>query len=459
MVVEVGDKVVVWGAGTESAFAKEVEPVEVGDTVDVITLSDGTKIPLPRLELDLDDYVWILPEWDTPLFPIDAPISWGVLPLGAALFTITGVPDCTHLIDSDRSWDENDLSGYLLIPVTGVFGQSKIYLVITGNTETQYSVVINDGITEIVTYEDWVNYISVGYGGSYTLVKGNALSIVANWAMSIYIRLAVYLAGKGSVKFGWRYVSSVTHWDVAAALTIPGATVPSFSSMMVLATSKYTIAEMTALGINYGADTTINPSYPDYDDLTISVPLVVNGNLQVALVTPQRSYSKLELTELTFGPEMCYTEHIAVGDKYLIYNPDTKRLVFNDSGKLITATNWVDCAEGSEAEIFSDPVDFIWDGSGHVYLTQGKAIFSTIQWDDKLQVNVVHGETLVTSPMSLGERITVSGQTVSRGLFEITDYMTAGKNTITLTAKNYDGTKVGFVTPIYVKRSMTVVTL
>ena len=131
--------------------------------------------------------------------------------------------------------------------------------------------------------------------------------------------------------------------------------------------------------------------------------------------------------------------------------------MFNDSTKLLTSANWQTGGEG--AEISSSPVEYVWDGQGHVYLSSSKLTNSTIQFDDLLQVQAVHGETTRTIAFHLGERIAQGGETVSRELTNITSILRAGKNTITLTVKNQDGTKVGFVTAVYVKRNMTAVSL
>ena len=110
MVVQVGDKVLVYEAGTPWAFAKKIETVEVGDKVDVVTLSDGTKLAMPKIEMDLSEYVWVVPEFDTPFNIGDLPFQWGMMPLGAAVFTITSVPDCYHLEDNLREWDPASIS-------------------------------------------------------------------------------------------------------------------------------------------------------------------------------------------------------------------------------------------------------------------------------------------------------------------------------------------------------------
>jgi len=165
----------------------------------------------------------------------------------------------------------------------------------------------------------------------------------------------------------------------------------------------------------------------------------------------------IQIGPFLFRPPDCPTRGIREGDKYVIYDPITKRLVFNDATKLLTSANWQTGGEG--AEISSSPVEYVWDGQGFVYLTSSKQTFSTIQFDDLLYVQAVHGETVRTIPFHLGERISQGGETVSRELTNITSILRAGKNTITLIAKNQDGTRVGFVTPVYVKRNMTPVSL
>lgn len=167
--------------------------------------------------------------------------------------------------------------------------------------------------------------------------------------------------------------------------------------------------------------------------------------------------NNIQIGPFLFRPPDCPTRGIREGDKYVIYDPITKRLVFNDATKSLTASNWQTGGEG--AEISSNPIEYVWDGQGYVYLTSSKTIFSTIQFDDLLRVQSWHGETVRTIDFHLGERIEVSGETVSRELTNITSILRAGKNTITLTAKTQDGTKVGFVTAVYVKRNMTAVSL
>lgn len=461
MVVQVGDKVLVYGAGTSWGFAKKIEPLKVGDKVDVVTLSDGTKLAMPKIELDTGEYVWVVPEWDSPFNIGDLPFQWGMIPLGAAVFTITGVPDCTHLDDSYRSWDSNELGGCWLIPISGVFSKAGRHMIITGNSETRYGVVLDSEEWVIVGYTDFIDNISEGIGSttSHTITKGDNLYILIKGIQSIYETYNVTISGVDQVTVGYRFLSSSPQVTADLRFTTIMGTIrrtirTSFVNDLSVPASEDAKAVITEAGYN-ASSARMNPSYPGFDTLTLSIPLFVS-KIQVGIRT-FAVLCELELTSLAFGSGECCTKYIAVGDQYVIYNPTLKRLVFCDSGKLITHANWV--TGGTGAEISSSPIEYVWDGQGHVYLTQSKTTFSTIQFDDLLQVQAVHGETTRTIAFHLGERIAQGGETVSRELTNITRILRSGKNTITLTAKNQDGTKVGFVTAVYVKRNMTKVSL
>lgn len=454
MVVQVGDKVLVYGAGTSWGFAKKIEPLKVGDKVDVVTLSDGTKLAMPKIELNTGEYVWVVPEWDSPFNIGDLPFNWGMLPLGAAVFKVTGVPDCTHLDDSYRSWDSNELSGCWLIPISGVFSKVGLHMIITGNSETRYGVVLDSGWV-IVGYTDFIDDISAGFGSSpYTITKGDNLYIMMKGSRIIRETYDVTISNVDQVTVGYRFLSSHPGSQVAAALrfvTIMGTIRTSFVKVPASEDAK---AVITEAGYN-ASSARMNPSYPGFDTLTISIPLFVS---RIYLyISTNAALCELELTSLVFGSGECCTKYIAVGDQYVIYNPTLKRLVFNDATKLLTAANWQTGSEG--AEISSSPIEYVWDGQGYVYLTSSKTTFSTIQFDDLLQVHAGHGGTLRTIPFHQGDRIAHGDETVSRELTNITRILRSGKNTITLTAKNQDGTKVGFVTAVYVKRNMTKVSL
>lgn len=456
MVVQVGDKVLVYGAGTPWAFAKQITTPEVGDKVDVVTLSDGTKLAMPKIELDLSEYVWVVPEFDTPFNIGDVPFNWGTMPLGAAVFKVTGVPDCTHLDDSYRSWDSDELTGCWLIPISGVFSKAGRHMIITGNSETRYGVVVDSEEWVIVGYTDFIDKILPGIGStSHTITKGDNLYILIKGSQIIHETYNVTISGVDQVTVGYRFLSSSP--EVTADLrftTIMGTIRTSFVNDLSVPASEDAKAVITEAGYR-ASFARMNPSYPGFDTLTLSIPLFVS-KIYVGIRT-FAVLCELELTSLAFGSGECCTKYIAVGDQYVIYNPTLKRLVFCDSGKLITHANWID-GEGG-AEIASSSIEFVWDGQGYVYLTSSKTTFSTIQFDDLLQVHAGHGGTLRTIPFHQGDRIAHGDETVSRELTNITRILRSGKNTITLTAKNQDGTKVGFVTAVYVKRNMTKVSL
>jgi len=224
----------------------------------------------------------------------------------------------------------------------------------------------------------------------------------------------------------------------------------------IYATSVLTEEEMEFYGL--GPLDLVNPSFPEYDVYTGNCPVNISRLvITVSAYWDDLDYIHFEAGTLTFIDSECPTQGLTSGNKYVIYNPETGRLVFNDATKLLTSANWQTGGEGSE--ISSSSVEYVWDGQGYVYLSGSKQTFSTIQFDDLLYVQAVHGETVRTIPFHLGERISQGGETVSRELTNITSILRAGKNTITLIAKNQDGTKVGFVTAVYVKRNMTAVSL
>lgn len=468
MVLQVGDKVLVYGAGTPWAFAKKIDPLEVGDKCDVVTLSDGTKLAVPKIELDLHEYVWVVPEFDTPFNIGDVPFNWGMMPLGAAVFTVTGVT-CRTIQDSLREWEENDLGGCLLFnwytdPTTKYTRKNQHE--ISKNTTNEYYIAPQENPPAPMDggFDFGFEYWNEVPGGSTPQPAGTwhpvsdgvydklqkltqranlsgAVSVAMKWRMLYFPaansagRLDINLTGQGASK------SVQFRFD---GLTIPN---PDFYQYKM------------------------NPSYPDYDVSVIE--LGINSQLYYYDTQVLLSISNQFGTDARpFDAEFDYLHFldadgnvlaepcvggVAVGDKYVIYNPVTKRLVFNDATKSLTASNWQTGGEG--AEISSSPVEYVWDGQGYVYLTSSKTTFSTIQFDDLLQAQAVHGETVRTIPFHLGERIKASGETVSRELTNISSILRAGKNTITLTAKNQDGTKVGFVTAVYVKRNMTAVSL
>lgn len=455
MVVQVGDKVLVYGAGTPWAFAKKIEPVEVGDKVDVVTLSDGTKLAMPKIELDLSEYVWVVPEFDTPFNIGDVPFQWGMMPLGAAVFTVTGITDCWCVEDNKREWGgDSSITGCMMIILTGT--NKGLQYIISSYNLGIYTLTLNPTFPP-PGFFGWTHWST--FGGPPATVTVNAGESLCVYCRSSKMSFATAsissplfsIIGAKTVTIPLKMVNSDPPFT---QVTMGGGFSYNLNNALVRANTILSPDELIEHNLPGGYY--INPHYPGYTNITVNYSINYSGSIGVFVdcsFLGDGTIVDIQMGPLSFRESDCITDGLVPGDKYVIYNPVTKRLVFNDATKLLTAANWQTGGEG--AEISSSSVEYVWDGQGYVYLTSSKTTFSTIQFDDLLQVQAVHGETVRTIPMHLGERIAQGEETVSRELTNITSILRSGKNTITLTAKNQDGTKVGFVTAVYVKRSMS----
>jgi hypothetical protein len=171
MTIEVGDKVIVFNAGSDYSYAKKILPVEVGDKVDVFTLSDGTRIPLPRISLDLSDYVFLVPSIPKlempPLSVVINTIGWG---------TITNHWENPPADAVNKNWVEDttqartagSLVGKYMCMVTGK--NAKKYYAISANTDTRitFGVEVNEGLAFGSGYTPVLD----GYADSWILNTG-----------------------------------------------------------------------------------------------------------------------------------------------------------------------------------------------------------------------------------------------------------------------------------------------
>lgn len=524
MVVQVGDKVLVYGAGTPWAFAKKIEPVQVGDKVDVVTLSDGTKLAMPKIELDLSDFVWVLPEWDLGFNFGDLPFGWGMMPLGAAVFTISGY-ECFALIDSDRSWEDMSLTGCLIFMLSGM--RKNQHLVIASNTDIKYipQIVSNphgpidqalDDIGAGKTWEPSVYYHKSGTYWWYTPpeILPSEVYFKCNDAPNYssptsyedieYITQRMNLSGVRTIKVklkGWvtyNFFDESSWRMLKYSITASFSGSSSYSGSISLTKSMrggpdplpatYSGKNLTyraELNERYGILTATstcsnwwvfgNVDWPDYTEFVLEVPENVGHNAHDVTFMLQGaktwnfSGSAWAFHELHVwidsvhfydiaGNELiepCTTGGINIGDKYVIYNPVTKRLVFNDSNKTILASPYWRDITGPGDEITIDPIQYAWDGAGQVYLSQSKTTLSTIFYDDEIQVsNLAAGKTK-TIPYHSHDPYTYEGETVSRELVNITGILRAGMNEITLSVRDTTGNKIGFPTPVYIVRSMS----
>lgn len=449
MVLQVGDKVLVYGAGTPWAYSKKIEPVQVGDTVDVVTLSDGTKLSMPRISLNTDDYVWVIPTWDLPFNIGDIPFSWETIPLGAAVFTLTDIIDCFTVGDDAREWSES-LAGCYLIVVSGAL--KGVQFKILYNDETTYGLTLVDiG----VGYENWT-VTGTPRTGSITLGATATLSGSDLRNAQITCNSSVVLSPYLYVKIPWRYFSTVNRNN----LVLYHGAQTSLGWQSNLNTS---IVTKMIDGVNYKT----NPKYPAFDQLDVYFasiwdPDPYNGSPYTpAFRIPNSDYyaasiTLLEIGEFQYITGACITHDLAAGDKYIVYDPVTKKIKFNDSSKtILSAASWREINYPGEI-VTTTVVEYFWDGQGTVYLSQSKTTNSTIYYDNELRVEVF-GDTgnLRAIDYHTNDEFTYSGETVSRELVNITSILRAGKNYVQLKARDTTGTKVGFPTPIYIIRSMS----
>ena len=472
MTLEVGDKVVVFNAGTDYARAVKIEPVEVGDKVSVVTLSDGTKIALPRIELDLSDYVFVIPKWDLP-FKIGGDISWELMTLGAAVFTLTAAA-CHVLTDDQREWTGGELSGCQIWFLTGYL--KRTYADIIANTDTEYEVKSDSELNNIFMFGQCVdegNYsITDAVGSSKTVAQMGSLSAIGN-SLEVYIQLGYLLdvdfsqtlntINAYTLEIKWRAIMGPANCLQWLICWFGGDAV--FQIARESSGIWKQISNFEGSGVNMQFPTIwVNSEYPEPNIYTNNGVYGVSGatncrfNIRKMEATGSRitiEIQSMKLYDVEGNPiDQCIggIRGAQAGDQYVIYDPSTNKLKMSDSHKtILSSAYWRDVLSTGE-EISVGPVEYIWDGQGKVYLSQSESTLSTIMYDDQLKV-VGTSRTLDYDDHA-GEPITVSGVVVQRELVNITSILRAGKNQITLFVKDTTGTKIGFPTPVHIVRSM-----
>jgi len=473
MTLQVGDKVVVFNAGTDYARAVKIEPVEVGDKVTVVTLSDGTKIPLPRIDLSTSEYVFVIPKWDLP-FKIGGDISWELMTLGAAVFTLTAAA-CHVLTDDQREWTGGELSGCQIRFLTGYL--KRTYVEISANTDTEYEISPQDEYPTLPLFGSAIisgDYSITDFGGVSHTVKqmghldgiGNSMEIYSKLEYGIYFNLFQTLNLIGAYSFELKYTlltygvySNPLDWCIIwlGGDNIGGIS-PNDSSW-----KRYPNFEGSGIETQF-TSLYANSNYPESNTITRSGIYGVSGETRFSLDIRKGNYAGsrliLNILSLVFFDvdgnkiDNCIggIGGAQAGDQYVIYDPSSNKLKMSDSHKtILSSAYWRDVLSTGE-EISVGPVEYIWDGQGKVYLSQSESTLSTIMFDDLLKV-VGTSKTLDYTD-HVSESVTYSGVTVQRELVNITSILRAGKNQITLVVKDSTGTKIGFPTPVYIVRSM-----
>lgn len=443
MVLQVGDNVLVYGAGTPWAYAKKIEPLNVGDEVDVVTLSDGTKLAMPKINLDLNDYVWVFPEWDIPFNIDDIPYRWGTIPLGACVFTVTGT-GVNLVIDENREWEPGSLAGCYIVFVSGKLKGGALYIL--SNSETSYTVSPME--SPPVTWK----LIATPFGGAENIsCSGSGVHVGQHVPYSLFqANDPVPLVGKYA-RYAYEGLGTDDYGSQSRLYNgiLPDGDVLGwyFGPYNWLVWNRPIYTPTTKTG---GGETTVvnNEFYPTMIVFSTGSDVYDEwGNLLYE--------AHFDLFYLTYQDVEDCADDVEIGDKYIIYNPETGRLMFNDATKtVLSAASWR--AVNYPGEIVSiAPVEYVWDGAGAVYLTQSKTTNSTIFYDNELRVEAF-GDTgdVRAIDYHTHDEYTYSGETVSRELVNITSILRAGKNYVKLYARDTGGTAVGFPTPIYIKRDM-----
>jgi hypothetical protein len=457
MVLQVGDKVIVYNAGTDHATAVKIDPVQVGDKVSVVTLSDGTKIPLPRIDLDLSDFVWVVPEWEPGVVIGGGDIQYGCLPLGASVFTLTDIIDCWTVEDAFREWESGELAGNKLIPISGT--RARYQYQIVANSTLEYELIAwGDGP---ITVDSWVLLSSDG-------------------AILSSVNLA-----NGKLSFDFINPSRILMQYISLIYRFPDPIADNFPEENTLCSVEYVRIPFKKSDATRYLSARIILKYRHSPTGTVSITLYDNwwtdwahlsGVLEKYFITTELyNKSELSIEVLIYIPELmsgsfsigpisfiapsCPTDGIVAGDKYVIYDPVTKCFVFNDSTKTVLSAEYWRAVGTPGEELSIASVEYAWDGKGYVYLSASKTVMSTIYFDNEIRVDGTAAGATKTIAYHAGEQITYGGETVSRELVNITAALRAGKNSVVITVKDTGGAKIGFPTAVYIKRSMTAVSL
>jgi len=375
----------------------------------------------------------MLDKWPRRKSALWLPDGWGTEFL-ESVFTITSIDDCFRITDINRPWEPNELVGLKLIPVSGLYNETVFKII--SNTKNQMVIDFDDA--DNIHVVEWKDPETLGGGQSVKATK------------------PINLINKAYFKFS--YILALNNW-VATELKYQG-----LQDTLIQLVSSGLLKNASA---NYVIKYT-NLDYPNPKTLMISR----TGNSHVGLgslrlnrydsIIPEiirvaEGYYGMyhfEAQSLVYYSGVCLTDRFAVGDKYRIYNPIKNDYVLDGNSVPVVSTAYWRAVSGTNDSITTNAVNWYWDRAGTVYLSYDPIYLGEITFDNEIQVEVTNGTDLRIRDYTLGDiQLEYEGYWVDRASVDITSLCRSCINSIVVSVRDNNAGKVGFVTPVWVKRN------
>ena len=196
-----------------------------------------------------------------------------------------------------------------------------------------------------------------------------------------------------------------------------------------------------------------NSSYPNYD--IFYLPFTGTSNTEIEFhAYNHEGILKLELFNLI--PYVgCPTDGLVIGDKYRIYDPVKKDYVLDGNSVPVVSAAYWRAVSGADDSITTNAVNWYWDEVGTVYLSYDPICLGEITFDNEIRVEITNGTDLRIRDYTPGDtQLEYEGYWVDRASVDITSLCRSGINSVVVSVRDNNSGKVGFVTPVYVKRKL-----
>jgi hypothetical protein len=406
----------------------EPQPVPPVGSSDLSLTSRGFKINVPsngQLYVAVAKQVQnLIKKWPYKKAALFQPDKWGI-DFWESEYVVTGV-QCFSIFDINREWDLNSLNGKLVEFISGT--NAGVVYEIFGTYKTEISIrPINEGEDLISwTYVD----VPAGTGRTNGIGTGSNINLVN--------KIGVYVS--------WKYCgmggpSGLGHLNIL------------ISNRGWYWEQYYRPNELVAkLIIDPKTGYYVNPDYPEYTSEL--VPLSYHPAAFSPYWAVANSNCNIVDVQLRYY-EVCKTVGIKVGDRFRIRDPASGEYLLDDNSLPILSAPYWRASSGIGDAIATTAINWYWDGAGTVYLSYDPVKIGPIMFDDEIRIDVQNGTDLRIRDYAIGaERIVYQGYTVSRDTPDITSLCRVGINTITVTVRDSVGGRVGYVSPVYVKRRL-----